>query len=109
MFLCGALTLSLTAFLLGGPLDQVHHHEAGQHDRASNGNDAPSTWLGRGNQRADNRAVDSDFVWLPPKELAPLSASIAWIDEQIGRSSVARTHERWRVAPVRGPPRSYGC
>lgn len=110
MFLCGALTLSLTAFLLGGPLGQGQHHEAEQHDWASEKNDAPSTWLARWNQRIDNRAVDSELVWVPPKELAPLSVNIAWIDQLIGPpSAVARTLERWRVAPVRGPPRSHEC
>ncbi|HVI00543.1 MAG TPA: hypothetical protein VM869_17620 [Enhygromyxa sp.] len=102
-----ALTFSLTGFLVGGPLADVHHQEVGQQDRASDGDDVPSTWLGRWNQRADKRAVGSDFVWIPPEELEPLAARITWIERRVAcESEQAPTAERWRATPVRGPPSS---
>jgi hypothetical protein len=97
VFLCGALAVSLTPF--------SDRQEDGQHDRASDDSEPPSTWLGRWNQRGDKRAVDSDFVWIPPEQLAPLAAKIVWIpDPPVRGSMVAHTSESWRATPVRGPP-----
>lgn len=107
LFLCGALTLSLTAFLVGGPVGAAQHQEIGQHDRASDNSEAPSIWFGRGNLRVDKRGADSPFVWVPLDELEPLAAKISWIAEPpASESVVVQTAERWRATPVRGPPSS---
>lgn len=102
--LCVALTISLTAFLVGGPFGKVEQQELGQQDRASDASDTPNTWLGRSNQRANERAVDSKWVWISAGELEPLAANLAWIEPPLARSLVARTVDRWRATPVRGPP-----
>jgi hypothetical protein len=103
-FLCFALTFSLAAFLVGGPLAETRH-EVERHDRVSGGGGSPTTWLGRWNPRVDKRAVGIDYAWAPQEGLDLLPATISWIEEPSAPESlVAYAAENWRATPVRGPP-----
>ncbi len=102
--LCFALTFSLTAFLVGGPLSEAPH-EVGRHDRVSDGSSSPTTWVGRWNPRYDKRAVGLDYAWLAQDDLELLVEQLSWIEEpSVPEPLPAHTTEKWRAIPVRGPP-----
>jgi hypothetical protein len=102
-WLCFALTFSLTAFLVGGPVAETQH-EAGRHDHVSDAG-SPTTWVGRWNPRVDKGAVGFDYAWVPQEELDLLVEEMTWIEEpEAPQYLLAHTSEKWRAAPVRGPP-----
>ncbi|MFV8754344.1 hypothetical protein ACNOYE_27680 [Nannocystaceae bacterium ST9] len=106
--LCVAITFSLTAFLVGGPLSSVQRQtEVGRHDTIDVGNSTPTTWFRRGGERIDKCAVGFDLDSMIEDEHEPLlEVSVQGIDEPpMRQAEVAHATPRQHAPPVRGPPR----
>lgn len=105
--LCVAITLSLAAFIVGGPdSDRRLGPEIGQHDSLSGDDDSPPTWFRRGNPRHDNRAINLDLELSVEADFDLLDIVRELTDEPPTLESFAYISEHGQANPVRGPPRS---